>query len=217
MAVFDSYEDEFLTLVRGCSKNVSKASTYESDGDQKLDLLNAVSRDLDAAKDVIRQMDIEARSQENSAARRALADKVGSHKQTLAAVTRDFEETKQQAERQSLLGGTEATDEDSLEQRSRLMAATDTLERSNSRIRHAIDMVADTEVTALEISDELARNRETIESVHARVHSVSGLADNARRLIRTMTKTETQQKMIMCFVALVLVVVMGLIIYYASS
>lgn len=217
MAVFDTYEDEFLTLIRGCSKNVSQASTYESDGEKKLDLLNAVSRDLDAAKDAVRQMEVEARSQENSAARRALADKAGAHKQTLAAVTRDFEETKQQAERQSLLGGTGATDEDSLEQRSRLMSANDTLERGNSRIRHAIDLVAETEVTALEISDELARNRETIESAHARVHSVSGLADNARRVIRIMTKTEMQQKMIMCFVALVLVVVMGLIIYYASN
>lgn len=216
MSVFDSYEEEFLALVRGCSKNISQASTYETDGDRKLELLESVGRDLAAAKDTIRQMEIELRSQD-AGAKRALGDKVSAHKQTLAAVQRDHDETKAQAERQSLLGGVEATDEESLEQRSRLMSATDTLQHGSDRIRHAIGVVHDTEATALEISDELARNRDKIEAVHARVHSVSDLADNARRLIHTMTKTEVQQKMIMAFVVLVLIVVMALVIYYSTK
>lgn len=148
MSVFEANEEEFLGVCRQCSKAISQASTYENDADKKLDLLNNVSRDLGQAKDLIRQMEVEVRSQDSAAAKRALADKVSSHKQTLSALQRDYDETKQAAERHSLLGSTsDAQDDAALEQRSRLMCANERLERGSSRIRNAMELVNETEMT----------------------------------------------------------------------
>ena len=75
--------------------------------------------------------------------------------------------------------------------------------QGTSRIRHALDIMHETEGTALEITEELGRNREKIESTHARAHQVGDLTGHARRIIHSMTKREVQQKMMLWGVAVV--------------
>lgn len=99
--------------------------------------------------------------------------------------------------------------------RERLMASTDRLEKSSDKIRYAIDTLSETESTALEITSELARNREKIEGVHSRVRAVSGLTDHARRVIHGMSKRETQQKICFWVIGLVLCGGFGSVIYIA--
>ena len=132
--------------------------------------------------------------------KREMMEKVGQYKKTLASVQRDHADTQKQAEEEqnTLLCGSGQNNygEATADQRGRLVAANENLgqwgstihrrhrhrhhhhhhhalkERGTSRIRHAMEIVAETEDTALEITEELARNREKIESTSNRVRQV---------------------------------------------
>ena len=66
--------------------------------------------------------------------------------------------------------------------------ATATLASQNATLDHARRVMADTEATAGTVAEELARNRETIESAHGRVGELHGMTNNARRTIQTMQR-----------------------------
>ena len=53
---------------------------------------------------------------------------------------------------------------------------------------------------------ELDRNREKIASSHQRVRDVSGLTNQVRRIVQSMSKRDVQQKLLMYLVAAFLVV-----------
>ena len=72
--------------------------------------------------------------------------------------------------------------------------------------------MSDTEGTAMEITSELSRNREKIESAHSRVRDVSGLTNRARRIVQSMSRREVQQKLAMYVVSGVLILLVLVIL-----
>ena len=83
-----------------------------------------------------------------------------------------------------------------------------TLHNQNSTLENSKKIMADTELIAMEITDELARNRETIQSAHSRVRGVNTLSNHARRILVNMNRREVQQKMVVYGVGVVLVLVL---------
>jgi vesicle transport through interaction with t-SNAREs protein 1 len=67
--------------------------------------------------------------------------------------------------------------------------------------------MADTEEVALEITTELGRNREVMETSHARVKQVSGLTNRARRILQNMNRRRVQQKLALYVVSFVIIIV----------
>mmetsp|Transcript_23780 Transcript_23780/g.68332 ORF Transcript_23780/g.68332 Transcript_23780/m.68332 type:complete len:356 (-) Transcript_23780:1258-2325(-) len=63
-----------------------------------------------------------------------------------------------------------------------------TLASQNATLDHARRVMADTEGTAGTITEELARNREAIESAQGRVGELHGMTNSARRTIKTMQR-----------------------------
>ena len=205
--IFDAYDDEFTGLCRDISSRMSHANSYEDSPDERLKLLCAANAIISQAADLIKQMKIEVRSEEQLGTRRAMSDKVDQYQETLSRLRRDYENARVVQETAALV------DDPSSGQRTRLMSSNERLDRGSDRIRHAMEVVGETEVTALEITEELNRNREKIQGVHARVHAVMGLTDQARRVIHGMGKRELQQKILLWLVALIILGVAGGIIY----
>ena len=73
--------------------------------------------------------------------------------------------------------------------------------------------MSDTGETAMEITSELARNREKIESAHGRVREVSGLTNRARRIVQSMSRREVQQKLAMYMVSGGLILLLIIILF----
>ena len=65
-----------------------------------------------------------------------------------------------------------------------------------------------------EITGELGRSREKIESAHARVQGVALAADAARRTLRSMSNRETQQRLILALIAFVLIGGTALVLFF---
>jgi hypothetical protein len=204
---FEAYDDEFTGLCRDIGARISHASSYEDCADERLKLLSAANSIISQAADLVKQMQIEVRSEEDAGTRRSMNEKVVQYQQTLARLRRDYEETRIAQEHQALV------EDPTAGQRARLMSTNERLERGSDRIKYALEVVTETETTALEIAEELNRNREKIEGVHGRVHAVMGLTDQARRVIHGMGKREIQQKILLWLVALIIIGVTGCIIY----
>jgi hypothetical protein len=73
-------------------------------------------------------------------------------------------------------------------------------------IANAQRTVAETEEIGLEITSELQRNREKIQSSHAKVGEFAGVTDSARRLLSSMSRRDVQQRFILAFIAVVLLI-----------
>ena len=86
-----------------------------------------------------------------------------------------------------------------------LLSTNNKLSNASSNIHRSKQIMADTELVAMEITEELARNRETIESAHSRVRGVGALSNQARRILVNMNRREVQQKMVVYGVGFVLV------------
>ena len=139
--------------------------------------------------------------------------KCKAYKKTLQALRKDFEAARGRVDREGLLAGAEKGRED----RNRLLQTTDDLGRQNDTLDKARRVMAETEDVALEITEELGRNREKIQSARSKVLEVSGMTNQARRLVHSMSKRETQQKIMMYGLALVLVGAIVVVVYYMQK
>eukprot|EP00602_Paraphysomonas_sp_CaronLab_P006058 CAMPEP_0185018686 /NCGR_PEP_ID=MMETSP1103-20130426/1352_1 /TAXON_ID=36769 /ORGANISM="Paraphysomonas bandaiensis, Strain Caron Lab Isolate" /LENGTH=210 /DNA_ID=CAMNT_0027548593 /DNA_START=92 /DNA_END=724 /DNA_ORIENTATION=- len=210
MSIFEAYDSEFSALSQDISKNISEFRSYSSNAEKSSNLVKHVDALLIQAGDLVKQMEVEIRSHD-AATRKVLSDKIAQYKKSLASLRSDFEKARMEAQRASLVGDKSAAD------RSRYVSANEKLNRQNETIMNAQRSVAETEDVALEITQELGRNREKIESAQGKVHEFAGMTDTARRLIHSMSKREVQQKFILVFIALILIGAIGFVIYYTTK
>ncbi len=77
--------------------------------------------------------------------------------------------------------------------------------------------MAETEDVALEITSELNRNREKIESAHSKVHQFTGMTDGATRIIQSMSQRDIRQKIVIYGLALIILGAIVFVIYYVST
>ena len=88
---------------------------------------------------------------------------------------------------------------------------------SETLLDGALETVRDTEQTAIDIADELGRNRETIGSIRGHVADAGGDLGAARGLIGRMQRREVQQKAVLTVVAAILIAAIGTVSYYSFS
>ncbi len=211
MSIFDAYDQEYAALTRDISKNISDIRSL---GERVTENNSAVLRHTDAlmlqAQDLIKQMEIELRGHD-AGTRKALGEKVTEYKKSLTNLKADYEKAKDTSQRSALIGSKSG------EQRERLLNTNDKINRQNDIILNAQRTVADTEEVGMEITRELSANREKIQSSHAKVHEFSGITESSRRVISSIQKRETQQKLCMGFVGVAIITAIILTIYYVSK
>eukprot|EP01041_Mallomonas_annulata_P002496 gene2496-4852_t len=208
MSIFEAYDQEFNALSHEISNNISDLRTYTTNPEKSTYLIGQIERLLSQAGELMKQMEVEVRSQDQ-ATRKVLSDKVTQYKKSLASLKADFEKSRDEAQKSSLMVGSKSG-----EQRQRLMNANDKLLSQNEKIMNATRTVAETENVAIEITQELHRNREKIESAHGKVREFAGITDTARRLLHSMNRREIQQKFTLGFVALILIAAIIIVIYF---
>lgn len=207
---FERYNEEFSSLtsqIQSSLSNLQSSIDASSPNDGELSLSKNL---LSQAKELLQQMTLEARGWEHAAQKKEYLHQVRISKAQLANMNADVQAAQSELERLSLIspaGDVEAGSTIHSAAKERLLSTSNQLSSQNATLTHAQQIMADTESTAMEISSELERNRETIESAHARVRGVSGLTNRARRLLVSMQRREMQQKMVVYAVGLVCVVV----------
>lgn len=222
---FERYDAEFLSLmeqVKSRLRNVSTSTstsgsttTTTTDADMKY-----TQGLLSQCEDLLKQMQVEARSGDNgSSTRQEWLQKVRVCKAQLANLRDDYQTVKSQVDREALLLLSSNTEGDvgysasNNKQRERLLQTNSQLRKQNETLERAQRVMVETEEVAMEITTELGRNREKIATAHQRVRDVSGLTNQARRIVQSMSKREVQQKLLMYLVAALLVIAVIVILY----
>lgn len=203
---FERYDDEFQSLT-----NQIKSSLRDEDN------IEFTSSLLSQCDDLLKQMSVEARGVDDSNVKRDLLANVRQCKSTLSALRDEFKSKKGAHERAHLLinaGGPNGnTNESKNASKERLLQAHGQLLQQNDTLDRARRVMADTEEVGLEITAELARNRETLETAHGRVREVSGLTNRARRLLQNMSRRAVQQKLALYTIGVIIVFVIGIILW----
>jgi len=210
---FERYDEEFLSLTSQIKSTISKVDIETSTTSTSDDSLQMAQNLLTQAKDLIQQMSIEARGMTND---RDLKDeclkKVRICKANLSNLEDDVKSLHSQLDRIALLNNPSSSQKGgggglSNDHRERLLQTNESLQNQNSTLENARRVMAETEDVAMDITQELARNRETMESARGRVRNVSGLTNRARRVLVSMRRREVQQKMVVYGVGVVMAIV----------
>ncbi len=226
MIPFERYDEEFKSLTEQVTSKLRPfggggGGSSESD-------LRMASALLQQAEDLLKQMGLEARTVEDVTSKRDLLGKVRVCKARLANLRDDYESAKALVERNSLGllsssrnngggdvessgGGVGSSNYNRNTQR--LLSNTDALQSQNDTLANARSIMAETESVALEITEELGRHRETIQSAHGRVRQVTGMTNRARRIVQSMSRREVQQKLILYGVAGVIALVFLMLVW----
>jgi len=212
---FERYDEEFLSLTSQIQSTLSKVD-IEASGDSSSaseDALRMAHNLLTQAKDLIQQMAIEARGMTNRDLKQECLKKVRVCKANLANLEDDAKTIHSELERKAVLSSSNKATRSgtggglSNDHRERLLQTNESLQSQNSTLENARRVMAETEDVALDITEELARNRETMESARGRVRNVSGLTNRARRVLVSMRRREVQQRMVVYGVGVVMVIV----------
>lgn len=217
---FERYDEEFaslssqikstLTRLENCNGNLSTTLDIESLQNNQKDVendLKLATNLLAQAQDLLQQMTIEARGIPSLEKERkqSCLQKVRVCKGNLANLNDDVEKARHEHNRDSLLssgGGDKGFKKNkngsrlSDDTKERLLSTNSQLQSQNTTLDNARRIMAETEEVAMDITSELARNRETMESASGRVRDVSSLTNQARRVLVSMQRREVQQKMI---------------------
>jgi len=143
-SIFDRYDGEFVNITTQIRSNIASGES-----------MGLTSGLLKQANDLLKQMNIEARSSGDTDSK----EKIKTYKKTIKSLQEDFDQAKNKADRSDLFGGAGGENDG----RDRMMNMNSQLDRQNDTLDNARRVMAETEDVAMEITDELGRNREKIQ------------------------------------------------------
>ena len=117
MSIFDAYDTEFSSINREINKNIQDLKSSAS-GESSTSLVTTIDGLFSQLNDLIKQIEIEVRSQD-AATRKVLNEKLQQYKKTSLSLKSDFEKAKEKFNRSELVGAK------SVEQRQRLLDTND--------------------------------------------------------------------------------------------
>ena len=162
-------------------------------------------------------MDMEAREVND----RELQRKTKDYKKNLATLRSEFDDVRSKVDRDGLFGDVESgrggSSGMSNDHKARMQDTTNKIGRQNDTLDNARRVMAETEDVALEITQELDRNRNKIQASRDKVLDVHGMMNVARRVVGSMSKRESQQKMMMFGVAGIMLIIIIVVIYFSTK
>lgn len=165
MSIFDAYNAEYASLSQEINKNLGELKNMSKGHEKSGSLIKLIDGLFSQATDLIKQMEVEVRSQD-PATRKMLNEKVMQYKKSNQSLRIDFDRAREQVNRSALIGDRSGAD------RQRLMDTNDKISRQNDMIANATRTVAETEEIGMEITTELQRNREKIDSSREKVRKL---------------------------------------------
>lgn len=214
-ALFRQYETDYCSKSTDISRKI--ASLASLTGELRRKKVTEIEADVREADNVIKRMDMEARSLAADASR-SLSSKVREYRADLASLREQLKAAAAgaldgDAAARAELGLGDSYYSSSAGQRDRMLAATERLQKTSDRLQHGKQQLAETEELGVTILQDLARQRETI--VHARdtLHGADDNISRARKVLGTMSRRIMTNKVITFGIAAFLIAAIFLVIY----
>lgn len=214
VALFNQYETEYCNKSTEISRKIN--ATASLSGDLRKRKITEVETDIREADNVIKRMDMEARSLSPEKSRQLLL-KVKDYKADLANLR---EQLKQAS------GSTSAGDAARAElglgndyystsagQRERMLGASQRLEKTSERLALGKQQLLEAEDMGANILKDLHGQREVIVGARDTLHGADDNISKARRILTTMAKRIWTNKLIMIGISVFLLVAIIIVIW----
>ncbi|EFJ49805.1 Qb-SNARE, VTI1-family [Volvox carteri f. nagariensis] len=221
-ALFHQYENEYCNKSTDISRKINSAITLS--GETKRKKLVEVDADIKEADNIIKKMDMEARSVAPERSKQ-LQNKVKEYKADLASLREQLTKARTAAGSEYDAARAELSQNisqglgidyasSSQAQRDRMLSASAKLEQSNDRLQTGKKLLAETEELGSGILANLAAQREVI--IHSRdtLHGADDNISKARKILSNMSRRMLQNKLIMFGIIGFLLAGIIIIIYF---
>jgi len=216
--LFANYEQDFRDVYSSLENHLRNIGNIATD--QKLAEIKKAESDIRDAEDILQSMNLNARNVPGAQGQRLQA-KIKDYEGKVAASKKDLRRTEltvtSMVERDTLMGGgsavlgSELTT--SLDQRERLLAGTDKLNRTNTVLQDARRTAEETVATGATILDNLGRQRETMERGLGRLDDINDKLARSSKILSAMARRVATNKLIMAVIVIVLLGAIGLIVW----
>lgn len=167
---FDVYKSEFVSTTEQIKSRIQS----------KNDNADEIDEMFEQGGDLVKQMGLEARGMDDAAVKRDLLAKVKEHKAQLASLRTEYE-------RAALLK-VDNNNYTNSGNSSSMVDSQSTVRSQNETLLNARNAIAETEGVAMGITEDLSRQRETMNSAHGRVNEVSEMAEKGDGILRGMLR-----------------------------
>ncbi|CAM0882328.1 unnamed protein product [Alopecurus aequalis] len=214
--VFEGYERQYCEVSASLSRKCTTASAL--DGEKKKQRLSEIQSGLQEAESLIRKMDLEARSLQQST-KAVLLAKLREYKSDLSNLKSELKRISaanaRQATREELLeSGMADTLAVSTDQRGRLMMTTDRLNQSTDRIKESRRTMLETEDLGVSILQDLHQQRQSLLHAHTTLHGVDDNVGKSKKILAAMSKRMDRNKWIIGGIMTALLLAILIILYF---
>ncbi|XP_066457525.1 vesicle transport through interaction with t-SNAREs homolog 1A isoform X4 [Eleutherodactylus coqui] len=184
-AEFQGYEQDYGVLTAEITGRIGKIPKLS--GDEKKQMVINVEKQLEEAKELMEQMDLEVR--EIPAQSRAMySNRMRSYKQEMSKLEADFKRSRiaySDEVRHELLGDDGSSSES---QRAHLLDNTERLERSSRRLEAGYQIAVETEQIGQNILEDLSQDREKIQRARDRLRETDTNLGKSSRILTGMLR-----------------------------
>ncbi|XP_041125457.1 vesicle transport through interaction with t-SNAREs homolog 1A isoform X3 [Polyodon spathula] len=189
---FETYEQDFGTLTAEITSRIGKIPKLG--GDEKKNMVVNVEKQLEEARELLEQMDLEVR--EIPVQSRGMhSTRLKSYKQELEKLEKDFKRSRiaySDEVRDELLGDDGNSSESQLiklrEERAHLLDNAEKLERSSRRLEAGYQIAVETEQVGQEILENLHHDREKIQRSRDRLRETDANLGKSSRILTGMLR-----------------------------
>ncbi|XP_073540827.1 vesicle transport through interaction with t-SNAREs homolog 1A isoform X2 [Phyllobates terribilis] len=211
-AEFQGYEQDYGVLTAEITNRIGKVPKLS--GEEKKQMVMNVEKQLEEAKELLEQMDLEVR--EIPAQSRAMySNRMRSYKQEMGKLEADFKRSRiaySDEVRNELLGDDGSSSES---QRAHLLDNTEMLERSSRRLEAGYQIAVETEQVGQNILENLSQDREKIQRARDRLRETDTNLGKSSRILTGMLRRIIQNRVLLVVLGIIIVFTIILAIYFS--
>ncbi|XP_041116713.1 vesicle transport through interaction with t-SNAREs homolog 1A-like isoform X1 [Polyodon spathula] len=216
---FETYEQDFGTLTADITSRIGKIPKLG--GDEKKNMVVIVEKQLEEARELLEQMDLEVR--EIPVQSRGMhSTRLKSYKQELEKLEKDFKRSRiaySDEVRDELLGDDGNSSASQLiklrEERAHLLDNAEKLERSSRRLEAGYQIAVETEQVGQEILENLHHDREKIQRSRDRLRETDANLGKSSRILTGMLRRIIQNRILMFILGVIILFTVVLAIYFS--
>lgn len=211
-ADFQGYEQDYGVLTAEITNRIGKIPKLS--GEEKKQMVINVEKQLEEAKELLEQMDLEVR-EIPAQSRGMYSNRMRSYKQEMSKLEADFKRSRiaySDEVRNELLGDDGNSSES---QRAHLLDNTERLERSSRRLEAGYQIAVETEQIGQNILENLNQDREKIQRARERLRETDTNLGKSSRILTGMLRRIIQNRLLVIVLGTIIVFTIALAIYFS--
>jgi len=202
---FNRYEENFLNSSRIISRCINQLDSANGVVDVIISASVEIDGEIAEAEGYLRAMDVEFRTM-SSMEKKNAQTKLTDYREELRQLQGTYNSAKSGAESLAIRGAPSS--------RAKLLNANQRLDQSTATLEQSRQMLAKTQVIGDTVLSDLESQKDTLMDAQSRVHETRSLANDAKRILRSMGQRAILHKICVAFTILVLAGAIVAVGYY---